>query len=156
MPPSANSNRPRRCCNAPVKEPFSCPNNSEAIKSRGMAAQLTLTNAREERRDRLWIARAISSLPVPVSPVISTVASVGATLDTRDSTLLQGARTSDDLVAHRSLIDFFAQGDALVFESLFGLLWIRHDYRDAGHNLPHRSRNVARWLDLFILVSHGR
>jgi hypothetical protein len=28
-----------------VKEPFSWPNNSEAIKSRGMAAQFTLTNA---------------------------------------------------------------------------------------------------------------
>ena len=36
--------------------------------------------------DRLWIARAISSLPVPVSPVIRTVESVGATLDTREST----------------------------------------------------------------------
>jgi len=74
VPPSANSNRPTRRCTAPVKEPFSCPNNSEAIKSRGMAAQLTLTRAREERRDCRWIARAISSLPVPVSPVTKTVA----------------------------------------------------------------------------------
>src|SRR5271170_7640754 len=51
-----------------------------------MAAQFTLTKEREERRDRRWIARATSSLPVPVSPVISTVASVGATLNTREST----------------------------------------------------------------------
>src|SRR5258708_2729267 len=85
VPPSASSNRPSRRCNAPVKEPFSWPNNSEAIKSRGIAAQLTLTKAREERRDRRWIARARSSLPVPVSPVTRTVASVGATLDTRES-----------------------------------------------------------------------
>src|SRR5271156_1850267 len=86
VPPSASSNRPRRRCNAPVKEPFSWPNNSEAIKSRGMAAQFTLTKECEERRDRRWIARATSSLPVPVSPVISTVAAVGATFDTREST----------------------------------------------------------------------
>jgi hypothetical protein len=32
------------------------------------------------------MARAISSLPVPVSPVIKTVEWVGATLDTRDRT----------------------------------------------------------------------
>ena len=51
-----------------------------------MAAQLTLTNARAARADRLWIARATSSLPVPVSPVISTVESVRATLATRAST----------------------------------------------------------------------
>jgi hypothetical protein len=38
-----------------------------------------LTKACEDRRDRLWIARAITSLPVPVSPVITTVESEGAT-----------------------------------------------------------------------------
>ena len=35
---------------------------------------------------KLWIARAISSLPVPVSPVMSTVESVGATRSTFLST----------------------------------------------------------------------
>jgi hypothetical protein len=74
-------------CIAPVKAPFSCPNNSEAISEVGIAAQLTLTKAREARRDLLWTARAINSLPVPVSPVRSTVESVGATLDTRESTV---------------------------------------------------------------------
>src|SRR5580658_7356067 len=51
-----------------------------------MAAQFTLTNGYEERRERLCIARATSSLPVPVSPVIRTVESVAATLDTREIT----------------------------------------------------------------------
>src|ERR1700678_3787295 len=55
-----------------------------------MAAQLTLTKAREERRERLWIARATSSFPVPVSPVIRTVESVGATLAMRDRTAFRG------------------------------------------------------------------
>jgi hypothetical protein len=44
------------------------------------AAQFTLTKARSDLRDRLWTARAMSSLPVPVSPEMSTVESVGATL----------------------------------------------------------------------------
>jgi hypothetical protein len=35
----------------------------------------------------LWIARAMSSLPVPVSPVIRTVESVGATFVTLENTL---------------------------------------------------------------------
>ena len=69
-----------------MKAPFSCPNSSEAISSRGMAAQFTATNAFDERPDRRWMARAISSLPVPVSPVIRTVESLRATLDTREST----------------------------------------------------------------------
>jgi hypothetical protein len=35
----------------------------------------------------LWTARAINSLPVPVSPVINTVESVGATLPTLERTV---------------------------------------------------------------------
>ena len=50
----------------------------------GRAAQLTATRARWARGERRWMARATSSLPVPVSPVMSTVASVAATLSTRD------------------------------------------------------------------------
>jgi non-heme chloroperoxidase len=63
--------------NAPVKEPFSWPNSSEAISDWEIAAQFTRMKARFERLDRLCIARAISSFPVPVSPKIKTVESVG-------------------------------------------------------------------------------
>ena len=73
-----------------MKAPFSWPNNSEGIKSRGIAAQLTLTKARSALADFLWIARATSSLPVPVSPVIKTVESVGATLAIRERTTFNG------------------------------------------------------------------
>ena len=41
---------------------------------------------RDDRGDRLWIARAMSSLPVPVSPEMMIVDSVGATLATRVKT----------------------------------------------------------------------
>ena len=52
-----------------------------------MAAQLTLTNAWSFRALTRWMARAISSLPVPVSPRIKTLASVAATVSTSFTTL---------------------------------------------------------------------
>jgi hypothetical protein len=51
-----------------------------------MAAQLMVMNGRSERSEFTWMARATSSLPVPLSPVMSTVASVGAMRTMRPST----------------------------------------------------------------------
>ena len=93
MPPAAASNLPRRRCKAPVKAPFSWPKSSDAIRADGIAAQFTRMNAREARLDRLWIALAISSLPVPVSPDMRTVESVCATFPTCVKTRRRG---SDD------------------------------------------------------------
>ena len=76
------------------------------------AAQFTLTKARPDLRDRLWTARAMSSLPVPVSPVMNTVESVGATLAIRDSvvfnaleepTISSNIRDAVDLVSQRQV-----------------------------------------------------
>jgi len=64
---------------APVNDPFMWPNNSDSIKVSGRAEQLMATNGRRLRPDSSWTARAASSLPVPVSPVMSTLARVGAT-----------------------------------------------------------------------------
>jgi hypothetical protein len=69
-----------------AKAPFSWPKSSDAISEGGIAAQLTRTNGRFERRDRLWMAPAINSFPVPVSPKIRTVVSECATLLTCAST----------------------------------------------------------------------
>ncbi|MNC38828.1 hypothetical protein D3C75_874550 [compost metagenome] len=80
MPPSAASTRPARPAVAPVKAPFSWPNSSDSIRVSGIAAQFTEINGALARFDRLCRARATSSLPVPDSPWISTVESVGATL----------------------------------------------------------------------------
>ena len=65
MPPSATSNRPRFLATAPVKAPRSWPNSSLSISSGGMAAQLTFTNGPAATALLRWMARAISSLPVP-------------------------------------------------------------------------------------------
>ena len=53
VPVSAISKRPIFCVTAPVKAPFSCPNNSLSNKSKGMAAQFSFTNGRPQRALRL-------------------------------------------------------------------------------------------------------
>ena len=79
VPPLACSNFPIRCLMAEVKDPFSCPNNSLSISSVGIAAQFTSTNGPVARLLFSCTQRATSSLPTPLSPVISILASVGAT-----------------------------------------------------------------------------
>ena len=66
--------------------PFSWPKSSLSTRPVGRALQLTLMNGLSARLLVEWTARAISSFPVPVSPVMSTVASVGATRRTSSST----------------------------------------------------------------------
>ena len=81
--PWATSNRPTCRVSAPVNAPFSRPNNSLSIKLAGRAAQLTVISGRSLRGLMLWMAAAISSFPVPVSPRMRTVVFVGATCSAR-------------------------------------------------------------------------
>ena len=62
-----------------MNEPRSCPNSSLSSSDSASAAQCSFTNGPVARGLRSWIAAAISSLPVPVSPVMSTLARDGAT-----------------------------------------------------------------------------
>ncbi len=78
VPPSASSKSPLREETAPVKAPRTCPKSSLSSSVSLMAAQFTLTKGRWSRIELAWMARATSSLPVPLSPVINTVAGVGA------------------------------------------------------------------------------
>ncbi len=80
MPPWAISKRPRRWLTALVKAPFSWPNSSLSSRFSGNAAQLTATSGPVRFCDASWMARAVCSLPVPVSPSISTVVLVYAML----------------------------------------------------------------------------
>ena len=68
VPPSASSNRPVRRAIAPVNAPFSWPKSSLSTSPAGSAAQLILISGLSRRWLAEWMARAISSLPVPVSP----------------------------------------------------------------------------------------
>src|SRR5262249_31668461 len=76
VPPSASSKRPGRSLIAPVKAPRSWPKSSDSISVSENSAQLTATNAWCLRRLDWWMSVAVTSLPVPLSPVMSTVLSL--------------------------------------------------------------------------------
>ena len=86
VPPSASSSRPFFMPSAPVNAPFSWPKSSDSSSDSVSAAQLIATNGRVARALLRCTARATSSLPVPLSPRISTVASVCATRAMRSKT----------------------------------------------------------------------
>ena len=96
MPPSACASRPneRRC--APVNAPRSWPNNSESMSVAGIAPQSTITKG-FVRRPLSWCKVCASiSLPVPLSPVMSTVVSVVATRRVRaSSSAIDGASNTN-------------------------------------------------------------
>ena len=79
MPPCASSNFPGRAATAPVNAPLSWPKSSDSASDSGSAEPFTATNGPSARGLPRWIASATSSLPVPLSPCRSTVASDGAT-----------------------------------------------------------------------------
>ena len=78
VPPSASANRPGLSRLASVNAPALWPNSSLSSSVSGRAAQLTATKGFFLRGERLWIARANSSLPVPLGPSISTVVLLAA------------------------------------------------------------------------------
>ena len=73
VPLSASSNRPLRRASAEVNAPRSWPNSSDSSRLSGSAAQLIAIRLPWRSSLEEWTALAISSLPVPVSPSISTV-----------------------------------------------------------------------------------
>jgi len=82
-----------------------CPNSSLSRICSLSAAQLSATNGRFFRGLFWWIALATSSLPVPVSPWIRTVASVGRnTLQLRDH-VLHLRTIADNTFEAKSLIE---------------------------------------------------
>ena len=78
VPPSASSNRPALSAVAPVNAPRAWPNSSDSSKVSGIAPEFTATKRWSWRGLMRWIARATASLPVPLSPVSSTVDRCGA------------------------------------------------------------------------------
>ena len=66
-----------------MNAPFSWPKISLSSRVSGIAAQLTATNGPLARGESSCSVRATSSLPVPLSPLISTAAGVGAATSIR-------------------------------------------------------------------------
>ena len=91
VPLWACSSRPCRLPTAPVNAPRTWPNSSASSSDSGMAPQLSATNRSRRRGLLWWMALATSSLPVPVSPVISTVLLEAATVSSRANSRRIGA-----------------------------------------------------------------
>ena len=78
VPPWAASKRPGLLSIAPVNAPLTCPKSSLSSRFSCNAPQLTRMYGPSDRLLRLWMALAMTSLPVPVSPISSTLAVRGA------------------------------------------------------------------------------
>ena len=66
--------RPEFACIAPVNAPFSCPKSIDSSMFSGIAAQFIAINGASLRDDFACKRRATTSLPVPVGPLIKTLA----------------------------------------------------------------------------------
>ena len=99
LPPLASAKRPFLFVVAPVKAPRTWPNSSDSSSVSGIAAQLILMSGRWRCALRSWMARATSSLPVPVSPVTQhRAARLGHPLGAMDDVLHQPASADDAVV----------------------------------------------------------
>ena len=78
VPWSAAARRPSRALSAPVNAPRACPNRCASTSVSGKVVQSTVTNGPDARRLLACRALANSSLPVPVSPVMSTLTLLAA------------------------------------------------------------------------------
>ena len=112
----------------------------------GMAAQLSLTNGPDARGLIAWTARAMSSLPVPVSPQMSTVQPVGAAAATAVEDLAQRGALSDDLgeATGPGRRELAAAGQRLLHRLEEVLVGERLGEKldGAGLHRPHRRRDV--------------
>ena len=116
MPPSACSNGRRAGGTAPVKAPFSWPKSSLSMSPSGMAPRLTATKGAWNRGLNSWTIRASPSLPVPVSPRMSTVVAAGATSRTRSTTWRIGCALRHVAVVALDLADLVLEERVLPVE----------------------------------------
>ena len=106
---------PMRRSVASVKEPRSWPNSSLSISGSGIAAQLIATKGPAARGPSSWMARATSSFPVPLSPLISTLARERATRSMVRNTRAHRLAAPDQRAEARAILELLGQlGDALL------------------------------------------
>src|SRR5436190_20739852 len=82
----------------------------------GIAAQLSLMKLAPLRELMRWIARAISSLPVPVSPRMRTQASLGATVLACVNTCFNAGLSTHDFFKVQFGADFILQVEFLFLQ----------------------------------------
>ena len=146
MPPLATSKRPFFEAMAEVKAPLTWPKSVDSSSSEGMAPVLMGTNGLSRRGELAWMALAMISLPVPLSPWIKTVDRLGATCATRSKTLQHDFAFAHDVGEVVALLEgalelkvFFlglaaGNGGADVGEELFVVPWLLDKVFGAGAN----------------------
>src|SRR5713101_7163806 len=155
VPPSASSKRPSRRCVAPVNAPFSWSNNSDEINVGANAAQFTLMKACSDLSERLWTARAMSSLPVPVSAPRNQNGGIRSSdFGSLGKNSLQRLRGADNFLEHRSPIHLVPQRQILSLQLVLELLdFLKRSFqlifRTLAIGYVHRTTNeldeFSRW-----------
>ena len=147
VPPSASSKRPTRSALASVKAPFTWPNSSLSNTPSRQPARVDRDERPRRRAARRRAApRATTPLPVPFSPVISTLASEGPTRSISSQHRLHGRRLGDQLrpALARAAARFSASSRWPRRSARPSSTWVRSD-RAAGARCPTASgRSRAR------------
>ena len=113
-PPSATSKRPFLLAIAPVKAPLTWPKRLDSSRSAGIEPELTVTKGAPERGECVWIARATSSLPVPLSPSTRIVERDGPARRTSSNTLRMPGGLADDAPEAEAQRELLAQAPVLL------------------------------------------
>ncbi len=147
MPPFASSNLPILCLIAEVNAPFSCPKSSLSINSDGIAAQFTSTSGPFALLLFSCNHLATNSLPDPFSPVIRTLASVGATFSISDIIFKMG---SDSPTISIVLFTFFFKTFVSIINSVLSIAFrmvIKSRFKSGGlgikSNAPFFTASTA-------------
>ncbi len=97
VPRLASSNLPMRRRSAPVKAPRSWPNSSLSRRPEGIAPQFNVMSGCFDLGLSEWMRLAATSLPTPVSPSITTLASRGRDALDRPHEVPKGRRSAEHL-----------------------------------------------------------
>ncbi len=120
VPPLATSKRPFLEAMAEVNAPLTWPKSVDSSSSEGMAPVLMGTKGLSLRGELAWMALAMSSLPVPLSPWMRTVERLGATWATRSKTFSMDLALAHDVGEVVALLEGALELQVLFFGAMAG------------------------------------
>src|SRR5271156_6685559 len=121
VPVCAISRRPGLRATAPVKAPRSWPKSSDSTNSDGRLAQSIFRRGASWRGLRWWIQRGSGSLPVPLSPAISTGVEAPAPFSARSRTRREAGSVAIQGMVAAALMDSYSRRKGICRTLLSGL-----------------------------------